>query len=86
MAHSSATKSLNPVMGYGYRGSFLLTVKGILTMTYFARKGVVYNECGEAVVVITPISIDKSFTRGYAQAMADELNDTDNGEQVEGAV
>ena len=55
-------------------------------MTYFARKGVVYNECGEAVLVITPISIDKSFTRGYAQAMADELNDTDNGEQVEGAV
>lgn len=62
----------------------LLTEKGVSTMTYFARKGVVYNDRGETVLVVTPISIDKSFTRSYAKMMADELNDNDSGEQVEG--
>lgn len=55
-------------------------------MTYYAKRGVIYNDRGEAVLVVTPISIDKSFARSYAKIMAEDLNDTDTGEQVEGAI
>lgn len=65
--------------------SYLLK-KGVYAMTYYAKRGVIYNEIGEAVLVVTPISIDKSFARSYAKIMAEDLNDADNGEQAGGAI
>ncbi len=45
-------------------------------MSFYAKKGIIYNEYNEVVAVITPVLCSDEFCHEHADSMADELNAT----------